>query len=58
MICPIRKGGPCVGSECAWYGRSKCAVLEIAVWLYSIGKTVSEKGNINFSVIDDDDIPF
>lgn len=67
MICPIRKGGPCVEKECAWYDEEDCAVLGIAKALYSIGEMInhletSPGSGINWNSkvrdIQDDDIPF
>lgn len=36
LICPIRKGGPCVKSGCAWYDEERCAVLGIVIELNDI----------------------
>ena len=30
IVCPMRKGGPCVKKECAWYNEVECSILSIA----------------------------
>lgn len=41
LICPLRpSGGPCVGTECAWYHEDECSVVSTARSLYSLAEDI------------------
>lgn len=60
MICPIRKGGPCVGERCAWYNETECSILSIAKTKtqYISASLAAYDKNFRDNGAPDDDVPF